>query len=149
MFTKIKHKAGETPIEWVDSDARGAVSHALTSHEEPRPEFVQALQALTAYVLGVCELPLDYGTDLEILSVTLTDHDTMGRGCVVTALKRLARAQAPLVLNTPHVTESGAGDSPARLPGYAMDLLDRLEYEAERFKKGERAQQDLFKGKAA
>jgi hypothetical protein len=148
MYTKIKHTAGETTLEWQDSNAKESVSHSLNSHEDPRPEFKTALQALTAFVCGICELPLDYTDEMTISSVTLTDHDTLGRGCVVTALKKLSRAQSPLVLNTPHVTETPAADGQPALPGYAIDLLERLVDEAERYRKGERAQQDLFKAAA-
>lgn len=48
MFTKIKHKSGETVLEWRDLNAKESVSHSLVSHEEPRPEFHAAMQALVA-----------------------------------------------------------------------------------------------------
>ena len=149
MFTKIKHKAGETILEWQDSSEHEAVLHSLRSHEDPRPEFLTALQALTSVVLSLCELPLDYGDGLTILGVTITDHDTLGRGTVITALKKLTRSQAPLVINTPHVTEAGSHENAPTLFGRELDLIEQLQEEAARYMKGERAQQNLFEHKAA
>jgi hypothetical protein len=149
MFTKIKHKAGETILEWTDSSEHESVVHSLRSHEDPRPEFLTALQALTSVVLSLCELPLDYGTDLKITGVTITDHETLGRGTVITALKKLTRSQAPLVLNTPHITETGSHENAPTLFGRELDLLEQLQEEASRYLKGERAQQSLFDQKAA
>lgn len=149
MFTKIKHKAGETVLEWTDSSERQSVVHSLRSHEDPRPEFVTALQSLTSIILSLCELPLDYGTDLKILGVTVTEHETLGRGLVITALKKLTRSQAPMVLNTPHLTETGSHENAPTLFGRELDLIEALQEEAERYRKGERAQQSLFEQQAA
>jgi hypothetical protein len=115
MFTKIKHKAGETILEWTDSSDHESVVHSLRSHEDPRPEFLE----------------------------------TLGRGLVITALKKLSRSQAPLVLNTPHITETGSHENAPTLFGRELDLLEQLQEEAARYLKGERAQQSLFDQKAA
>lgn len=146
MFTKIKHKAGETILEWQDANQKQSVLHTLNSHEDPRPEFITALQALTSVVLQVCGLPLNYADDMKILGVSLTEHDTMGLGCVITATKKLSGVNAPLVLNTPHCTEtSGNGQNAGGLPDSAVALLEHLVDEAHLYRQGERAQADLFK----
>lgn len=66
MFTKIKHKDGETVLEWKDTDAKRSVVHSLSSHDEPRPEFHAAMQALVEAVLGICNLPDDYRSEMKI-----------------------------------------------------------------------------------
>lgn len=142
-FTKIKHAKGQTVLEWEDSGPRQSVVHSLSSHDAPRPELLSALAALERFVLDICELPLTYGEDLTIQSVSLSAHDALGMGVVVTALKKLAAAQSPLVLNTPFVSETASAEGAPRLPRYMVDLIGTLELEAERFRQGERAQQAL------
>lgn len=145
MFTKIKHKDGETVLEWKDTDAKQSVVHSLSSHDEPRPEFHAALQGLVEAVLLICDLPEYYRADLKVSGVTLTKHDTMGRGCTITALKKLPNVNAPLVINTPFCTETGGdGVSPGGLHPGEVQLLEDLITEAERYRKGDRAQQDMF-----
>lgn len=145
MFTKIKHKAGETILEWQDSSEKQSVLHTLSSHEDPRQEFVTALQALTSIVLNICGLPLNYADEMKVLGVTLTEHEAMGAGCVITVTKKLAGVNAPLVINTPHCTEtSGNGQDAGGLPNSAIALLEHLVDEAHRYRAGERAQTDLF-----
>lgn len=148
MFTKIKYKQGEVILEWQDGDEKESVVHAMTSTDDPRPEFNTALQALTAHVVRVCQFPIDYADEMKIIGVALSENDHQGRGVVVTATKKLAGLKAPLVINTPHVTES-EGEQPGALRQESIDLIDALIEEAVRFRKGERAQLDLPLGKAA
>lgn len=150
MYTKIKHKAGETLIEWQDSSEKESVTHSLNSHQEPRPEFLAAFHALAEVALEICDLPAMYARELKVSGVTLTQHDTMGRGCVITLLKKVRSSDSPLVLNTPFVTEyKGDGQTEGGLYHEGVIALERLEEEAARYVKGERAQQDLFPEKAA
>lgn len=145
MFTKIKHKDGETVLEWKDTDAKQSIVHSLSSHDEPRPEFNAALQALTSAVLTICDLPLGYDADMKVSGVTLMKHDTMGLGCVITALKKVPHVNSPLVINTPFCTEnSGDGNGDGGLWPREVALLEALVAEAERYRKGDRAQQDMF-----
>lgn len=150
MFTKIKHKAGETIIEWQDSSEKESVIHSLSSHQEPRPEFLTAIEALVEVGLGICDLPTIYGRDVKVIGITLTNHDSMGRGCVITMLKKVRASDAPLVFNTPHVTEfKGDGNSEGGLDGDAVRAIELMCDEANRYVKGERSQTDLFAPKAA
>jgi len=143
-FSKIKYSKGEMVLTWRDSELRQAVEHTLTSSQPPRPEFEQALQAFKQYVRQLCELPLSYDSGLTINSVSISDNDSQGRGLVVTALKKLADCSAPLVLNTPHLPETASSQGGPELPRFAVRLLDTLEEEANKYRAGERAQQDLF-----
>ena len=148
MFTKIKYKQGELTLEWQDGDDQETVVHSMTSSDDPRPEFHTALQALTAHVLTSCQLPLDYADEMKIIGVALSENDHQGRGVVVTAVKKLPGLKAPLVINTPHMTEA-EGDQPGALHQASIELVETLSEEARLFRKGERAQQELPLGKAA
>ena len=148
-FTKIKHSRGEVELAWRDDGLRQNIEHRLTSSESPRPEFLTALQDFKRYVLHLCELPGGYDAEMTISSVSISSNDTQGRGIVVTALKKLPDVNSPLVLNTPHLTETASYDGGPELPSFACAMLDRLEEEAAKFRSGERAQQELFAEKAA
>lgn len=141
-FTKIKHKpkSGETFLEWTLDKDKATIRHELSSLDAPRPEFRAALQALKRPALIACELPLSWDdADTTVLGVSLTDNDTQGMGCVVTFARALPSTKAPLVINTPHLTEEEGSLSSSGLQALAV-----LEEEATRFMKGDRAQQDLF-----
>lgn len=150
MFTKIKHKDGETILEWRDSDKKQSVTHTLSSHDEPRPEFHQAMQGLADAVVLLCNLPDDYKSEMKISGVTLVSHNVMGLGVTITALKRVPHINSPLVINTPFATELGGdGETNGGLWPREVDLVMKLVAEAERYRKGDRMQQDLFAPKAA
>lgn len=142
-YTKIKHNKGTTTLTRVeDRSQQESIEQTLTSHDDPRPAFVEALQALTAYVVRVCELPRGYAEDMRITGVSLSPGEY--GGCVVTALKSVSGANAPVVINTPHVPEVATSDNGPCLPPWACEMLATLEAEADRFWKGERAQVEMF-----
>lgn len=144
-FTKVKYAKGEVTLEWTDSlDGAGTVTHLLACSDEPRPEFDEALQELRHHVLDVCDLPKDYESDLRVSGVTITSHDSLGRGMVVTAIKKLTRSQGPLVINTPHLSEIASSDAAPRLRTSALEALDRVEDEAAAYRAGSRAQVSLL-----
>lgn len=147
-YTKIKHSKGTTTLTRVeDRSSTDSVEQTLTSHDPPRPEFVTALQALTAWVVRICELPINYADGMTITGVSLT----LGEygGCVVTALKKVDGANAPVVINTPHVPETPTSENGPALVSSTIQLLSALEDEADKFWRGERAQLDAFEGEGA
>jgi len=145
-FTKIKHSKSDTELGWKDSAPGKTIEHRLTSSEEPRQALIDALQSFTRYVLDLCDLPATYIEGLTISGVNISQSDLQGRGIVVTALKKLPGCGAPLVLNTPHLTETASFAAGPQLPSYAVQLLNTLEAEAAAFRSGDRAQADMFEG---
>lgn len=142
-YTKIKHNKGTTTLTRVeDRSQQDSIEQTLTSHDDPRPEFVEALQALTAWVVDVCDLPDDYDEGMRITGVSLSPGEY--GGCVVTALKKVSGANAPVVINTPHVPETPTSDEAPCLPPNVIEMLATLEDEADKFWRGERAQAELF-----
>lgn len=142
-FSKIKHSKGATTLTRVeDRSNTDSIEQTLTSYETPRPEFITAMQALTSWVIRICDLPIDYADGMTItgVSVSLGEYG----GCVVTALKKVVGANAPVVINTPHVPELATSESGPELPPEAVRLLNELDDEALKFWNGERAQKDLF-----
>lgn len=143
-FTKIKYSKGEVILQWRDEAAHSTITHELSSSDTPRPELVTALAAFGSYILDICEFEATYARELTVQSVSISPSDKTGRGIVVTALKSLAGAYAPLVLNTPFLSEEASSEGGLQLPTEAVGFLDRLEAEAHRYRAGERAQQDFF-----
>lgn len=113
---------------------------SLLSHGEARPEFHQALKALVPFVLEICEASWDSET-VEVTGVAFS-HVGDVMGAVVIAQKRLAKARAPLNINTPHQTESPygeGGDDSNCFSDEVAKLLKRVEREAVKYIKGVRA----------
>lgn len=142
-YTKIKHNKGTVTLTRVeDRSTTDSVEQTLTSHDDPRPEFATGLQALTSWVVRICQLPLDYADGMRITGVSLSAGEY--GGVVVTALKSVDGATAPVVINTPHVPETPTSDAGPCLPRDTIQLLETLEVEADKFWRGERAQADMF-----
>lgn len=150
-FTKIKLVRGQVALEWVTEEGPKRADqheHRVTSFELPHPSFVEAMQAFVQPCLELLELPEDYDEGITVSGLSITYEDERGRGLVVTLQKKLAGAPSPLIFNTPYLPEQG-GEHGMSLPHDLLACLDEAEAAAGRFLQGERAQADLFSGKAA
>jgi hypothetical protein len=145
MLTKIKHSKGETEIIWKEENGLTgeSIEHKLTCSEPPRPELVDALQAFTSYVIELCELPSEYGDTLSVTGVSINENEHMGTGIVVTSLKKVSKANSPVVINTPHLSKDASCDGGPKWPVYVAGMLDALESEATLYRQGRRSQQEL------
>jgi hypothetical protein len=147
QFTRIKYapKKG-VHLEWEERDgAEGEtlIASTLTSMEAPDPAFTDALQAFVTPVLRLLELPTAYGVGMQVTGLAISrsgDDDRLG--LVVTSLKALGGANAPLVLNTPHLMEPGDDAQPV-LPTAMLAALEAAMAEAARFVRGHRLQLSL------
>lgn len=148
-FTKIKFDGSRVSLFYEVSRKDGDPDEfTLCCADRPAPEFDQALQALRSDVVGICELPEADQNKITVRGVTLTwAHDI--RGACITALKSLKTANAPLVINTPHLPSEdyGEGDGPVLAPATCA-RLDALLVQTERYLSGERAQASLFTAQA-
>jgi hypothetical protein len=147
-FTKIKFDGDKVRIEYEmpRKDGGDPDAYTLLSIDKPLPEFQVALQAMKQDVIDICELDPSCGDKLTVRGVTLT-HTNDVLGACVTALKLLKTANAPLVLNTPHLPEASYSGDDNGTPIMATAMGDRLSalmIEAERYVNGERAQASLF-----
>lgn len=147
-ITKVKYTGDKVRIEYtIDRpDGGEADEYTLQSADKPLPSFETALLALTPDVVDICELDKLSAANIAVRGVTFTwKNDIMG--ACITALKSLATANAPLVLNTPHLpSESYSGnpdDTGPTLSRGTIDRLGRLLLEAGRYIDGERAQAKL------
>lgn len=146
-FTKIKWDGSKVRLEYEIVRKDGDQDEfTLQCADQPAPEFIAALAALGQDVLTICELPESDGSRVKVRSVTLTYTNDIIGACI-TALKSLKTANAPLVLNTPHLpTEdyAGADGTGPTLPRSTADRIDMLVLEAERYLNGARAQASLL-----
>lgn len=150
LIEKVKvTKEGVVKVQYSQERADGLKdSFVLESHDKPLPEFERAFVGLPAHVVMICELPAGYAQGMTVTGVSWSTHEESGtRGAVMTAQKKLATANSPLVLNTPHLpyeAYSGQpGDPNPVLPVPAVRDLERLEKAATAYVKGERAQGEL------
>lgn len=125
-FNKVKYDGSRMVLEYAleRGDDRQPEDLTLNSPDRPVQAFKDALQALAQDVCTICELPEQDATRIEVRSVTVT-HKNGILGLCICGLKGLQTANAPLVLNTPHLTEAPYSDTGGG-PLLAKGTLDRL-----------------------
>src|SRR5689334_6955796 len=96
-FKKIKYNGEKVMLLWTTSTVGQEVEHTLTSTQPPHPSFVNTLELFVDDVLDLLELDDEYRHGFRVIGLTLTTQDDGRRGLVVTCLKSLEGAQAPLV----------------------------------------------------
>ena len=137
-FKKVRWDQKAVTLIWTTESGTETHEHDLTSKQAPHGDLDDALQALAGDVVNVCEMDLDLDT-LRVQSVSLSFSEKTGvRGAVVTALKPVKIASSPVVLNTPHLTESGDNDKGVMPPSMWRRVLT-IEDEARAYLDGKRA----------
>lgn len=150
-FTKIKFDGSKVRIEYEVTRGPGDPdAFSVQCADMPAPEFSAALADLAQDVATICELGADSLPTLRVRGVTFTWSSGVMGACI-TALKTLKSANAPLVLNTPHLPEEayGGDDASPTLDTATCRRLRALMAEAERYLNGDRAQGSLLVAAAA
>lgn len=141
-FQKIKYNKDKVEIKYkIDKD-----EYKLTSVEDPAPSFKEALQDLVDPLVDICQFEENYGVSINIISVSISNTDGI-MGATITGLKELTTSYAPLVINTPHLPSadySGSNPDAPLLPVEAINAIERLKIEAEKFIQGRRAQMTIL-----
>lgn len=146
-FRKIKWNGEKVHIEWETTSKDDTIEHRLVSQDPPEPLLPDALQAFIPEVLRIIEAEDYWSQGMRVTGLSLS-YDSEGRmGCVVTCLRDLAAATAPLVLNTPHLVEPGEDDA-ACLSATMLALIKRAQEAAGRYIEGHRSQGDMFEDAA-
>lgn len=148
-FKKISWNGKQVSLEWTATIQDGAETHEhqLTCKDAPNPEFDVALQALKRDVLVIAELEeADYEEGMRVQSVSLSLNAKSGnRGAVITAMKTLELANAPLALHTPHLVAEidtdgdDEGERAGVMPTGMWSRIETLEKEAWSYLDGKRA----------
>ncbi len=122
------------------------IESVLRSKDDPSPEFVDALQALAAWVIDILELPREWAIGMTVLSVSFTEEQSGTIGLVVTSAKKIALAEdvaATAVVNTPYCPEER--NEQTIWPSWLYKAIKELEHQAREFREGRaRAQADMF-----
>lgn len=127
-FTKIKYDGKSVYLAWENANGDSADVYSFQCEEKPTPEFEEALTAMFADVIRVCDLPDDYANAMTVRGVTIGYGETTT--CTITALKPVDTVDAPFTINTPN--------HPAN-----MARLTPLLHQAQAYLMGERAQGTL------
>jgi len=151
--TKVSWDGERVLVRFECIQLKGVDEFEFKCCDEPAPELLSALNALRPHVADICDLPDGYCADLEIRGASFS-YGGEGRvmGATITALKKLATANAPLVLNTPHLASAPYNedtDDGLLLPGEAVDALRALQEQSLKYVDGQRMQTDLFAKPAA
>jgi hypothetical protein len=152
-FTKVKvNKDGKVCLTYQKMNEKSEWDdYSMSCQAEAAPTFYRALKNMATYVVEMCELPEDYINRLMVFSVSLSyagPADTLG--AVISSKIALVKSNCPLILNSPHKTEtpySGAepdeADPAALLPEGCNEAIALLCTEAEEYLNGKRAQTEL------
>lgn len=148
---KVSWDGERVLVKWEVMQPKGVDEFQLSCVDAPATDLLDALAALRPRVAEICQLPEEYCASMEIRGVSFS-YGGEGRvmGATITALKPLATANAPLVVNTPHLaSESYSEDGPTDklLSTAAIVALEAVMVEALRYIDGHRAQRDLFSEK--
>ena len=150
-FSKIKWDGACVELVWdTKLDGAGEITHTLKSYDTPRPEFVEAMRAMVPHVLEVLELEhAGWEDSLTVSGLSINEEEDGRRGLVCTCRRALDIANAPLIINTPHLREFRDDEQlKGFLPDDMLVQLTKCEVEAALYLKGKRAQGDLFGGDA-
>jgi hypothetical protein len=142
-FTKIKFDGAKVRLEYSVTRPGGGDpdEFALQCSDKPLPEFLTAMQALNQDVLDLCEFRRSDASKMRIRGVSLAYREGI-LGVVITALREVITADAPVIINTPYLPERAS--SGCVLPAATVRRVRALHVEAERYLAGEREQGSLF-----
>jgi hypothetical protein len=151
-FTKVRYAGGKVELGIVAINGESSDKIECTSNEDPRPEFSAALQGLRRFLPQILDLPADYFegnseegkppvqvTGISIRSIAKSDR----RGYVITFTKEVSGANAPWAPATPFLIEPKEDTGEHAYRRELFEALDRVVKEAELYRKGVRAQQEL------
>jgi hypothetical protein len=147
---KVKITKYNQVIMVYESGSRNQDEYSFTCSEKARPEFYKALEAMSEFVLDMCELPESYTDRIKVRGVSYSyggENDTMG--ATISASMTLEESYQALNLVTPHkASEMYCPDTPdddkQLLSGDCVEALKKLITECELYIKGDRAQGSLF-----
>lgn len=154
-FSKVKYDGKKVELLWTEKSSGAVIEHKLTSSQAPEKKFVEAMEGFTDFVAEILELSPEYVREgFKVTGVSMNEEEGDGRaGCVITSQKKLAAANAPLVINTPHLREPMEGDANEGGAGFFIagmeEAIAELHTCARRYVDGERLQRDLFEEKKA
>ncbi len=137
-------RAGEVKLKFEHPERKDENRETeLVGTAPPEPEFLKAIRALKADVLRICELPQEWGEELEVRSVAFRHQDNRF-GVNISASRKLAAANSPLNITTPLLWQAKEdGQDKKVLSEEIVGKLNSLIQRAEEYEAGHRAQQEL------
>ena len=75
-MTKLKRVKPGLTIQWtqVPGEGRSSEVHSVTCCDAPARELKDALAAMVAPLIDLCDLPRDWAVDLQVIGVTLSEE---------------------------------------------------------------------------
>lgn len=103
-ITKIKkNKNGGYDLNWLAKVKGDFIKCDLPCNEKPRPEFENALNALIADVVDICEFPTNYGKTIEITGISLSyNEEGVDYGLNISAIKKMQKSIGVMSIVTPY-----------------------------------------------
>lgn len=147
--TKISWDSERVKIRFEVPRTEGVDEYEMNCTDAPKPALTKALSALRKHVAEICQFTQLYVGDMEIRGVSFSyGGDDRVMGATITALKKLSTANAPLVVNTPHLPSAPYTDEDEAmtllLSADCTDDLRQLQAEVLAYIDGQREQLDLL-----
>ena len=141
---KVKIKPGTVEIHSTTNAEKQESETIFKSFDDPHPDLVNAMNDLVKTVYNILGIPRDLWTgDMKVSGVSFSEGETSGiSGAVITAQVKVEGADAPLILNTPHLPFEKTGPTSGGKVMERVDVerLERVREEAASFLTGKRAQ---------
>lgn len=123
------------------------IKMSMSPHQTPSDTFVEALDALKADVLSICELPKGYDSGLQMIGISLSrkeNEEGESVAAVISAKKDL-REGPPLSINTPKRYVEAIEEGTSMLPQGTIQRIRDLCRQAELYIKSLRHLQNLYR----
>lgn len=148
MITKIKFEGPfKAHTQIVTTENNGALTDTkkITKSEEPRHlDFTRAMANILAPAAEILPIEDRYVIEHgEVIGVSLGHKESTGISAIITLLLDVPNCHAPLLINTPRMTEIGDDTGMDQLPFQLVDALADLMRQAEKFLAGHTAQERL------
>lgn len=149
QYTKIKVlEGGKTVLlEWRHQKDGCTEKESLESGDKPLPGFEKALERLKGHIQEIMALPAAWIKSVRVLGVSL-DYKNGIMGAVITFRKEDLAGGKGTTINTPHYPQKPYQEGAPEvnlLPEQCVVDIQELIAQAENYRQGNRAQEDMFK----
>jgi hypothetical protein len=145
-ITKVK-LGDEIEIHYEESDAELKASIILPANDKnmPTPEFKNALLELAPAVCEICEYDRKESPTITVKGISIAykgEEKEKVMGVVITAMKKLLKTKASMLINTPYLPEIAKGGA-AKLSPEAVTQVSEVIEHARLYLSGIRAQTQM------
>lgn len=147
QITKISYSKGDITVRTEEQKNGDVIKTDIESDAPPNPEFTDALTDLGLYMCEMMDFPKAWKDKHECRGVAINYEEDERIGGVVTMYVPLAKFNAGIVVNSPHLREKVAGTAGGGnfMTPKMCELVKEMRAQAQKYIDGDRAQRELLK----